>query len=88
MCLAIPAKVLDRNADEAVVDLQGSSLKVSTVLTPDVGTGDWVLVHAGFAITQLDEKEALETWDYLQQVLQPPADELPDGGPAIGETAT
>jgi hydrogenase expression/formation protein HypC len=74
MCLAVPGKVIERQDDEATVDLQGNRLKVSTALTPEVGVGDWVLVHAGFAITQLDEQEALETWDYLQQVLADPAE--------------
>jgi hydrogenase expression/formation protein HypC len=69
MCLAVPGKVIECSGDEAVVDLQGNTLRVSKVLTPEVGTGDWVLVHAGFAIAQLDEAEALETWDYLRQVL-------------------
>ena len=69
MCLAVPGKVIECSGDEAVVDLQGNTLRVSKILTPEVGTGDWVLVHAGFAIAQLDEAEALETWDYLRQVL-------------------
>jgi hydrogenase expression/formation protein HypC len=67
MCLAVPAKVVECSDDEAVVDLQGSSLRISRILTPDAGPGDWVLVHAGFAITQLDETEARETWDYLRE---------------------
>jgi hydrogenase expression/formation protein HypC len=61
MCLAVPAKVIECRGDEAVVDLQGSTLTISRVLTPEVAAGDWVLIHAGFAITQLDEKEAKET---------------------------
>lgn len=69
MCLAIPAKIVDRQGDDAVVDLQGSRLNVSTLMTPEAHIGDWVLVHAGFAISQLDEREALETWDYLRQAL-------------------
>jgi hydrogenase expression/formation protein HypC len=83
MCLAVPAKVIEQDREQAVVDLQGNRLRVSTVLTPEVGVGDWVLVHAGFAITQLGEAEALETWDYLRQVLTDPlaeagADAPPD----------
>jgi hydrogenase expression/formation protein HypC len=69
MCLAVPGKVVECSGDEAVVDLQGNTLRVSKILTPEVGTGDWVLVHAGFTIAQLDEAEALQTWDYLRQVL-------------------
>ncbi len=67
MCLAVPAKVVECNGDEAVVDLQGSTLRISRILTPEVVRGDWVLVHAGFAITRLDEADARETWDYLRQ---------------------
>jgi len=89
MCLAVPAQVIECNGDEAVVDLQGSTLRISKVLTPDANEGDWVLVHAGFAISQLDEQEARETWDYLQQVLGEPDE--PDGhrtGNASGEETT
>ncbi len=67
MCLAVPAQVIDCRGDEATVDLQGNTLKISKVMTPAVARGDWVLVHAGFAITQLDEADARETWDYLRQ---------------------
>jgi hydrogenase expression/formation protein HypC len=69
MCLAVPGKVIKRRGDEAVVDMLGNQLRVSTVLTPDVQPGGWVLVHAGFCISELDEQAALETWDYLRQAL-------------------
>jgi hydrogenase expression/formation protein HypC len=74
MCLAVPGKVIEREVDEATVDLQGNRLKVSMVLTPEAVVGDWVLVHAGFAISQLEEHEALQTWDYLRQVLDDPGE--------------
>jgi hydrogenase expression/formation protein HypC len=67
MCLAVPGKILECHADEALVDLQGNRLQVSRVLTPEAKPGDWVLVHAGFAISLIDERDALETWDYLEQ---------------------
>jgi hydrogenase expression/formation protein HypC len=66
MCLAVPAQVVEREQDEAVVDLQGSRLRVCATLTPEAGAGDWVLVHAGFSIAQVSERDALETWDYLR----------------------
>lgn len=69
MCLAVPARILTREGDQAVADLQGNRLDISTALTPDVQVGDWVLIHAGFSITKLDEEEARQTWDYLQQAL-------------------
>ena len=75
MCLAIPAKIVHREDDRAVVDFNGNRLQVSTILTPDTRPGDWVLVHAGFAITQIDEADALETWEYLKAAHQAAADE-------------
>jgi hydrogenase expression/formation protein HypC len=66
MCLAVPGRIIETRDDEAVVDLQGNRLRVSTALTPQARAGEWVLVHAGFAITTLEEAEALETWEYLR----------------------
>ena len=72
MCLAVPGKILAVKDADAVcgrigtVDFQGNRAETSLVLTPDARQGDWVLVHAGFAIQIVDEKDALETWEYLQ----------------------
>jgi len=49
------------------VDFNGSRIDVSLAMTPHAGVDDWVLVHAGFAITQLEEAEALQTWEYLRE---------------------
>lgn len=88
MCLAVPGRIVEHSGNEAVVDLQGNRLKVSTMLTPEAAVGDWVLVHAGFAITCLDEREALETWDYLAQAFpdsfSPPGGEAADMAPPEG----
>lgn len=87
MCLAVPAKVVQESrGGEAVVDVGGNRLAVSTVLTPDVRAGDWVLVHAGFAITTIRERDALDTWDYLRVAYPEAASEAgavtpADGGP-------
>lgn len=66
MCLAVPGKIIECEGDRATADLQGNRLKISRVLTPDAGAGDWVLIHAGFAIATIEEKDALETWGYLR----------------------
>lgn len=66
MCLAVPGKVMSCDGADALVDMQGNRVRISRVLTPAATPGDWVLVHAGFAITTLDEADALETWDYLR----------------------
>lgn len=73
MCLAVPGKIIAIRTDaamvgaQATIDFQGSRLEVSLAMTPEARPGDWVLVHAGFALNVLDETEALETWDYLRQ---------------------
>ena len=68
MCLAVPGRIVAAAADEATVDMQGNRLRVSTLLTPEARIGDWVLVHAGFAISTLSEQDALETWEYLREI--------------------
>lgn len=67
VCLAVPAQITRIEGDNAVVDLQGNRLRVCVALTPEAQTGAWVLVHAGFAISVIDEAVARETWDYLHQ---------------------
>jgi len=68
MCLAIPGQLTESNGDEGVVDLHGSLVKVNTMLVPEATVGDWVLVHAGFAIQRLDAQEAEETWAVLEDL--------------------
>ncbi len=68
MCLAVPGRIVELRGDTAVVELQGNRLEVSSVLTPDAVVGEWVLVHAGFAITRIDERDARETWGYLNEI--------------------
>ncbi|MFH1418404.1 MAG: HypC/HybG/HupF family hydrogenase formation chaperone [Planctomycetota bacterium] len=75
MCLAVPGKIIEArqstgdllDATVAKVDFQGTRTDVSLVFTPEAQAGDWVLVHAGYALHVLDEKAALETWAYLEQ---------------------
>jgi len=64
MCLAVPGRIVELIGDDAVVDMQGNQTGVCTALTPEAKADDWVLVHAGFAITKIDEAEARETWAY------------------------
>jgi hydrogenase expression/formation protein HypC len=75
MCLAVPGRIIECRDDEITVDMQGNRVRASRLLTPEAGVGDWVLVHAGFAISQLDEADALQTWDYLRQALGEELDE-------------
>lgn len=68
MCLAVPGRVTSVNeaGDTGVVDFNGSNVEANISLLPDAKVGSWVLVHAGFAITRLEEEEARETWEYLR----------------------
>lgn len=62
MCLAIPALVRRRlAAEEAVIDAGGVEMRVSLALVPEAAPGDYVIVHAGYAISRLDAAEALRT---------------------------
>jgi len=61
MCLAVPLRIVRIEGTMAEVELGGVLRQVSLVLTPEVQVGDYVLVHTGFAISRLDEREAQET---------------------------
>ena len=69
MCLAVPAKLVEcESAARAVADLHGNRVEVSTSLVPDARPGDWVLIHAGFAIQKLDGDDVRETWAVLEDL--------------------
>ena len=68
MCLAIPARIVEMEADRAVVDAMGNRFKAKTTLLPEVKMGDIVLVHAGFAISLVDEEEAKKTWELFAEI--------------------
>jgi hydrogenase expression/formation protein HypC len=68
MCLAVPAQIVQCDQTEALVDLHGNRVHVSTVLVDDARVGDWVLVHAGFAIQKLDGDEAQATFAILEDL--------------------
>ncbi len=61
MCLAVPMKLLDVKGEVGKADLGGIVKEVSLSLIEDVKIGDYVLIHAGFAIQKIDEEEALKT---------------------------
>ena len=69
MCLAIPAKVVSRKEDKAEVDFGEGVLREVNVTLVEAKVGDYVLVHAGYAIQVLDEKEALETLRLWNEIL-------------------
>jgi hydrogenase expression/formation protein HypC len=70
MCLGIPSKVVsvDETHKTGQVDHLGTKVLVNFALLDDVRVGQWVIVHAGFAISRLDEQEARETLELLRQI--------------------
>ena len=68
MCLAIHMKIASLNEDRmATVDVLGVTREISLDLTPQAQVGDYVLVHAGFAIEVVDEQYAQETLDLIKE---------------------
>jgi len=68
MCLGIPAKVISiEDSKIGKVDYLGTRVQTDFTLLEDVKIGDWVIIHAGFAISQLDEKEAAETIELIKE---------------------
>jgi hydrogenase expression/formation protein HypC len=71
MCLAVPLKVIEVNHLVGTVDLSGTSMEVSLMLLPEeVKTGDYVLVHAGFAIEKVDEEAAMDALDFFGKIVE------------------
>jgi hydrogenase expression/formation protein HypC len=73
MCLGIPGQIvefMDDVNDIAKVDVSGVKRNINVALVrPDgIALGDWVLIHVGFAMSKLDEREAQETLDLLRQM--------------------
>jgi len=74
MCLAIPAKVVNVKEDKARVDFGEGVLREVNVTLVKAKVGDYVLVHAGYAIQVLDEKEAEETIRLWNEILEAEAE--------------
>jgi len=71
MCLGVPAKVMAlMENDVARVDVNGNQTDINIRLTPEVELGQYVLVHAGFAMEIIDESVALETMQLLEEIMQ------------------
>ena len=68
MCLAIPAKIIKIENNMGTIDMEGTQREVSLILQQDARIGDYVIVHAGFAIHKIDEDEAMESLRILRQI--------------------
>ena len=81
MCIAAPAHVIeiDREENLLVADFGGARQQAKLDLLPEVEVGDYVLIHAGFAIEKLTEeaaKESLEAWEELLEILEEEDEEM------------
>lgn len=70
MCLAVPAKILTINGDSAMIELGGTQREASLMLLEGAAVGDWVIVHAGFAIEKLSEEDAQQTFALLREIME------------------
>jgi hydrogenase expression/formation protein HypC len=82
MCLGVPGRVEEISGEDpifrtATVSFGGTLREVSLAGVPRAEVGDWVIVHAGFALSILREEEAMEVFEYLRQISEMGADELP-----------
>lgn len=69
MCLGIPAKIIQIDkSKQGKVNYLGTKVRTNFALLEHVKPGDWVIIHAGFAISKLEEKEAKETLDMLREI--------------------
>ena len=69
MCLAVPAKIIKIENGMGTIDMEGIQREVSLLLQEDAKVGDYVIVHAGFAIHIIDEEEARESLRTLREIV-------------------
>jgi len=67
MCLSIPAKIISIKGDMAKVSVGGAEYEASIQMVPEAKTGDYIIMHTGFAIQIIDEEEAAETLKTFQE---------------------
>ncbi len=84
MCLAIPGKIESISGEDPVtrmgkVNFGGIRKEVSLAYVPEAQVGEYVIVHAGFALSRVDEEEAQKVFGYLKQMAA--LDELKEAGP-------
>lgn len=67
MCIAVPSRIVSMDNEMAVIDVDGVRRDASLVLVPEASVGDYVIVHAGFAIQVLDREAAKESLALLRE---------------------
>ena len=72
MCLGVPMKIISRDGDDIVAEVDGVQKEANIMLLgEEVAVGDYVIVHAGFAISRLDEAYAEETIRMMKEIYSP-----------------
>ncbi|NUO19728.1 HypC/HybG/HupF family hydrogenase formation chaperone [bacterium] len=69
MCLAVPMRLKERNGNDGVVESSGLQVDVNLGLVPSAKVGDYLLVHAGYALTILEEAEARESAERIDLII-------------------
>ena len=83
MCLGVPGKIVATEEGllrMGTVDFDGSRMEICLAYVPEAQEGDYVLVHAGFALTRLDEEQAHKTLEALRELGEAPEPPPPDHG--------
>lgn len=68
MCLGIPARIVKVEGEYADANINGATIRIGMQLIDDVKPGDYVLVHTGYALEKLNEKEAMETLEAIRRL--------------------
>ena len=70
MCIGIPAKVIEISGETGKVDYQGVIRETSFIMLPEVKLGDFVILHAGFAIKRLSAEDAAQTLELIEEMIR------------------
>jgi hydrogenase expression/formation protein HypC len=89
MCLAVPGRITSISGEDPLmrtgkVDFGGILKEVSLAYVPEVKIGDYVIVHVGFALSRVDEEEAMQVFEYLREMQE--LSELEETAPAASPT--
>jgi len=68
VCVALPCRLIEIEGNRGLAEIGGSRVKTRLDMLPDAQLGDYVLVHAGFAIEKVDEEEAHRTLEMLDEI--------------------
>lgn len=68
MCVAVPMKVISRKEFSGIAEIGGVKKEINFMMLPEAQTGDYVIVHAGFAIQRLNEEEAHKTLELFREM--------------------